>query len=131
MIQEENRSNVKWPRTCYMRFTDDYLDAAEVHFEVNPENSQQYSLWMGTDDNKQYLKIVEKEETRGNLELSATPYYFTIEKRADTGIYRELLHILEKRQNKTLTVTQHMDFVHTPAIVTRDFLWNSALKKPS
>lgn len=83
MIQEENRSNVKSPRTCYMRFTDDYLDAAEVHFEVNPENSQQYSLWMGTDDNKQYLKIVEKEETRGNLELSATPYYFTIEKRAD------------------------------------------------
>ncbi|MCR5541378.1 MAG: hypothetical protein K6F71_11275, partial [Ruminococcus sp.] len=66
-------------RDTVLNSTTNINDATEIHFE-KCASSDNYYLWIGTVDNKTYLKITNKNGDRGNLELSTSPYEFTVEK---------------------------------------------------
>lgn len=70
-------------RDTVLNSTTNRADATEVHFE-KCASGDNYYLWIGTTDNKTYLKITNKNGDRGNLELSASPYEFTVEKYGDS-----------------------------------------------
>ncbi len=65
-------------RDQVLKGTNDLSEATVIHFTKVGEN--QYQLWFGTEDNKQYIKSTYKNDDRGNLLYTDSPYTFTVRK---------------------------------------------------